>query len=143
MAVFHSAVSGNGGSYTVNDLHLYAEDGTYTFTITVTDKGGSTTITTGSTTVADAALTTNSFMPPVATEGAFFSGTILNFSDADPSATASDYTALVTLGDGNTLTLTSTASSNGQIVAHGDGTFDVNLAYSYAEELSGKTSAWS
>jgi probable HAF family extracellular repeat protein len=87
--------------------------------------------------VADAALTTNSFTPPVATEGAAFSGTVLNFSDADPNATAADYTAVVTPGDGNTVTLTRAASANGQIAAHGDGTFDVNLSYTYAEEVSG------
>jgi hypothetical protein len=64
---------------------------------------------------------------------------IFHFSDADPAGTASDYQAVVTLGDGNSVTLTSTASSNGQIVAHTGGGFDVQLSHTYAEELSGKT----
>jgi hypothetical protein len=129
----------NGGfdvqlSYTyVEELH------NATFSVSVTDGSASTSQSTSILSVADAALTTNSFSPPVATEGASFSGTVLNFSDANANATAADYTAVVTLGDGNTVTLTSTASANGQIVAHGDGTFDVNLTYTYAEELSGQT----
>jgi hypothetical protein len=120
--------------------HTYAEEGSYTITAVATDELGYTATTSVAPfSVADAALAANLFTPPVATEGAAFNGTVLNFSDADPNATASDYTAVVTLGDGNQLTLTSTASANGQIVAHGDGTFDVNLSYTYAEPLSGQT----
>jgi hypothetical protein len=120
--------------------HVYAEEGNYTITATAKDELGNTaTSNSVSVSVADAALTTNSFKPPVATEGAQFNGTVLNFSDADPNGVASDYSALVTLGDSNTVTLTSTAGANGQIVAHGDGTFDVNLSYTYAEELTNQT----
>ena len=58
-------------------------------------------------TVGDAALTAGAFSPPVATEGAAFSNTpVFHFTDADPAGTASDYTATVVLGDGNTRTLT-------------------------------------
>jgi hypothetical protein len=45
----------------------------------------------------------------------------------------------VTLGDGNSVALTSTPSSNGQIVEEGDGTFDVQVSYTYSEELTGQT----
>jgi hypothetical protein len=120
--------------------HTYAEEGTYTITAVATDELGYTATTSvGPFNVADATLTTNSFTPPVATEGAAFSGTVFNFTDANPNATASDYTAVVTLGDGTSVTLTSTASANGQIVDHGDGTFDVNLSYTYAGALSSQT----
>jgi hypothetical protein len=126
----------NGG-FDVQLSYTYLEElNNATFSVSVTDNSASTSQSTGTFSVADAALNINSFSPPVAIEGAPFAGTVLNFSDADPNATAADYTAVVTLGDGNTVTLTSTASANGQIVAHGDGTFDVNLSYTYAEEGS-------
>ena len=44
----------------------------------------------------------------------------------------------MTLGDGNHVTLTGTPGTNGQIVANGGG-FDVQLSYTYADELSGQT----
>src|SRR4029077_10761200 len=95
-----------------------------TFSVVVTDNVSTASATTSTFSVADAALTAGAFTPPVATEGAAFTNTVVfNFSDADPAGTASDYTAVVTLGDGNSVTLTSTPSANAQIVAHGDGTF--------------------
>src|SRR5262249_30303227 len=49
--------TGNG-TFTVSGLsHVYAEEGTTGVTVTITDVGGSKTTDTGSTTVADAALT--------------------------------------------------------------------------------------
>src|SRR6202043_131992 len=88
--------------------------------------------------VADAALTAGAFTPPVATEGAAFSNTVVfHFTDADPNGTASDYVASVVTGDA---TLTSAANpSNVQIVANGGGGFDVKLSYTYAEELTNQT----
>src|SRR6202043_453186 len=87
--------------------------------------------------VADAALTAGAFTPPVATEGAAFSNTVVfHFTDADPAGTASDYVATVQTGDA---TLTSAANPlNVQIVANGGG-FDVQLSYTYLEELSNQT----
>jgi hypothetical protein len=120
--------------------HTFAEEGTYTVTVTVRDGNGDSSRASFQVAVADAALTAGALTPPVATEGQAFSNvTVFHFTDADPNGTASDYTAVVTLGDGNQVTLTSTASANGQIVAHSGGGFDVQLSYTYAEELSGKT----
>ena len=77
-------------------------------------------------------------------EGQPFSGTVFHFTDADPAATASDYTAVVALGDGNSVTLNSSgmvsgpAGAGGQIVADGTG-FDVKLSYTYGEMLTNQT----
>ena len=80
-----------------------------TFSVTVTDDNASTSASTNTFSVADAALTAGTFTPPAATVGAPFSNvTVFHFTDADPAGTASDYTAVVTLGDGSTVTLTST-----------------------------------
>jgi uncharacterized repeat protein (TIGR03803 family) len=132
----------SGDGFDVRLSYTYAEElSNQTLSAQVSDAGGATTsASTASFSVADAALTAGALTPPQATEGQSFSNvTVFHFTDADPAATVSDYTAVVTLGDGNTVTLTSSASANGQIVAHtGDG-FDVQLSYTYAEELSGKT----
>ena len=52
-----SGVTGSNGAFTVNGSHTYAEEGTYTPVVTIDDAGGSTATDTGTTTVADAALT--------------------------------------------------------------------------------------
>ena len=52
---------------------------------------------------------------------------------------------MVTLGDGNSVTLNSSgvvsgpAGAGGQIVADASGGFDVQLSYTYAEALSNQT----
>ena len=95
---------------------------------------------TASATVADAVLTAGALSPPVVTDGqAFTNQTVFHFTDADPAGTASDYTAVVALGDGSSVTLTSTPSANGQVVANIGGGFDVVLCYMYTKALSGQT----
>jgi hypothetical protein len=92
--------------------------------------------------VADDPLTAAALTPPSATEGVPFNNvTVFHFTDADPAASVSDYSAQVTLGNGNSVTLTSTPSSNGRILANASGGFDVQLSYTYAEELSNATFA--
>jgi CSLREA domain-containing protein len=136
------SVSYNGGVYTVSGAHTYAEDGNHPISITVTDNGGQTTSITGTATVADAALTAGALTPPATTEGAAFSNaTVFHFTDTDPGAAVGDYTATVSLGDGNVVTLTSTPGANGQIVANSAGGCDVQLSYAYAEELANGTFA--
>jgi probable HAF family extracellular repeat protein len=85
------------------------------------------------------ALTADALTPPVATEGAPVSNAVLfHFSDADPNATASEYVATVNTGDA---ILTSTANpSNVTIVPDTvNGGFDVQLSYTYVEELHNAT----
>ena len=47
----------NGVVWTINAAHTYVEEGTYAYTVTVTDVAGAATIVAGSATIADAALT--------------------------------------------------------------------------------------
>ncbi len=71
--------------------------------------------------------------------------TVLHFTDGNPSDTASDYSATVHLGDGNTVTLSSSGAVTGppgaglQIVNDPAGGFDVQLTYPYPEFLSNAT----
>jgi hypothetical protein len=120
-------VSGSNGSFTVTDDHTYAEKGSDTVTITVTDNitGYSSTDTTTAT-VTDA---------PLNLTGGFQLGTIqqqsstltlATFTDGNPNASLSDYTATINWGDGSG-TQTATVSDTG------NGLFTVSGSHAYAQ----------
>jgi hypothetical protein len=117
-------VTGSNGSFTVTGTHTYAEEGSYTAHVTVSDDGGNTCAANSTASVADAALSgaVQAFSP---VEGAAYSGVVAHVSDADPGGAAGDYTATITWGDGQ--------SSAGTLTASGGG-FDVSGAHTYAEE---------
>jgi hypothetical protein len=66
-----------------------------------------------------------------ATEGKSFSGTVATFTDPDANATASEYSATITWGDGST--------STGSITGSG-GSFTVTGSHKYGEEGSNAVS---
>jgi hypothetical protein len=134
-------LAGTNGTYYVLGSHTYTEEGSaIPMAVTITDAGGASATANTTATVADAALTAGALTPPAATEGiAFGPTTVFHFTDADPSGAAGDYAATVQTGD---TTLTSTANpGNVQVVANTGGGFDVQLSYTYAEELSNQTFA--
>src|SRR5205823_3480331 len=59
---------------------------------------------------------------------------LFHFTDVDPSATATNYTATIIWGDGQTSTVT--ASAGGQIVADPNGGFDVLGSHRYDTAIS-------
>lgn len=114
-----TGVVGGSGAFTVSGSHTYAEEGSYTPTVTIDDAGGSSAVVTGSVSVADAPLsasgvTINSTNP--------VNAIVANFTDADPSGTTTDYTSTINWGDGST--------STG--VVGGSGTFTVSGSHTYA-----------
>src|SRR5207302_1227446 len=113
---------------TVSGSHLYAEEGSYTIAVTVTDAGGSTVALSGNATIADAALTAGQPAVISATEGSTVSGTVGSFSDANSGATAADFTATIQWGDGS--------SSAGVVSGPTGGPFTVSGSHLYAEEGS-------
>ncbi len=92
---------GVGTQFLVHGFHTYIEQGTDTITVTITDKGSSTTSTTSSATVGDAALTVSP-APIKVTAGVAFSGQVATFTDANPAGTVSDFSASINWGDGTT-----------------------------------------
>jgi hypothetical protein len=112
--------SPDGVIYTVSTSHIYKEEGTYAYTVTVTDDGGAVTIFSGSAIVADAPLSPSATQPVVATKEAtiypvpvfsppLFSGPVASFTDANPgpptgSSTIADFTATIDWGDGTPMT---------------------------------------
>ena len=121
-------VTGSNGNFTVNGLHLYAEEGSYSPIVHINDAGGSNTTDTGTTTVADAPLT--AFGASWNTiEGTTLTATVATFTDANPNAPLSDFTATINWGDttSSTGTITETA---GVFTVTGTHTFALSGSYS-------------
>jgi hypothetical protein len=116
------------GGFGVVGSHTY-EEGTYAATVTVTDKGGSTAFTTNTFQVADAPLANvpllNALVPK---EGVPLSVPVADFTDGNPKAPASDFTATIDWGDGST--------SPGLIAADGTGGFFVSDSGTHTYESS-------
>ena len=78
--------------------------------------------------------------PPSPTEGtAISNATLFHFYDTSANANLSNYTATIAWGDGNVSTVTSTASSGGQIVADANGGYDVLGSHVYTEATSARS----
>ena len=108
----------NGVTFTINASHDYVEEGVYSYSVTVTDDGGSTTTLSGSAIIADAALTAGAQTPINTTEASIFpvpvfapplfTGPVATFTDANPlpsatppgSSSIADFTATIDWGDG-------------------------------------------
>jgi hypothetical protein len=118
------AANGHGG-FDVSSNHTYAEEGSFTITVTIQDVGGSSVTVSGTATVADALLQARA-INIAANEGANFSGKLANFFDVDPNGVIGDYSATIAWGDGTT--------SSGSISADVNGGFDVSGSHVYAEE---------
>ena len=117
----------SGGGFTVNGSHTYAEEGGYKATVTVNDTGGQSTSADASATVTDAALTAGTLSASGGTEGTGGGSAAFSFTDANPNAPASDFSATVDWGDGS--------SSTGTVSQNADGSFSVAApGHTYAEE---------
>ena len=140
-AALYGQIVADAGGFDVRGSYLYTQQlSGVTFSVQVSDNDGSSTgASQGNFSVADAPLTAGALTPPAASQFVAFSNVLLfHFTDADPNATAAEYTAVITWGDGNTSTVTSTANAYGQIVADAGG-FDVRGSYLYTQQLTGVT----
>jgi hypothetical protein len=125
--------SSSAGTYdgtNVNGTHTYAEEGSYSGTVTFNCVTGAPATDPFTATVDDASLTAaaNTF---TATATRQFSGQVAAFTDADPGATASDYAATIDWGDGTTSAGTVSVISGG---------FAVNGTHTYATSGDRSTS---
>jgi hypothetical protein len=123
-------VSGSNGSFTVTGGHTYADEGSFPISVSISDKGGSTTTATASASIGDAALTAGTPVFVTGTEGQPTSSTtvVASFTDANTSAASSDFTAIINWGDGKPATTGTVSGSNGS--------FTVTGGHTYADEGS-------
>ena len=114
-----ATLAGSAGSYSVVGYHTYAEGGSFTARVSVTDSDGASGAGTASATVAEAAVSATGASIS-ATVGSAWSGTVATFSDADTAESYSDYGAAVIWGDGTTsaATLAGSAGSYSVISYH-------------------------
>ncbi len=103
-------ITGSGGNFTVNGTHMYADEGTYSVTVTITDIDNTSNNATANSTarVGDAPLTSRcptpapppasgSTAPPISTNA--FAGVTAIFNDSSATGTPSDFTATISWGD--------------------------------------------
>ena len=113
----------------VSGSHTYADEGSHTVKTTVTDadETSNTASDSSTATVADAALTAGQASASGGTEGTGGGSASFSFTDGNPNATASDFTATVNWGDGS--------SSAGTVSKNADGSFSVSApGHTYAEQ---------
>ncbi len=105
--------------------HTYAEEGSHTISVTITDVDNTANKATATSpvVVADAALTAHG-VGFSAKKGASASHTVANFTDANPGAPTSDFTATIHWGDGKT--------SKGKVSKSGSG-FKVTGTHAYGK----------
>jgi YVTN family beta-propeller protein len=88
-----------GGPFTVSGTHMYAEQGTYSVTVTITDvdnrKNNATVISTAR--VSDAKLSSTCATTPVSTQT--YTGPTAMFTDQSSTGTLSDFSATIFWGD--------------------------------------------
>jgi hypothetical protein len=124
-----SSGSPSGIIWSVAASHTYPEEGTYAYSVTVTDDGGATTTFIGSAIIADAALTPAATQPSISTTEAalfpvpvfappLFTGPVASFTDANPASTVADFRAKIDWGDGTPLTAGTVSQPGGAGTAY-------------------------
>jgi hypothetical protein len=120
-------ISASEGGFDVIGTHAYAQVGGYAISVTIKDIGGSTAAAGSTATVSDAMLTANA-VPISGVEGTPFSGVVATFTDANPFGQLSEYSAVITWGDGST--------NVGVITDGGEGVYNVSGSHNYIEKGS-------
>src|SRR5205823_4733911 len=102
----------DAGKFVVSGKHAYEEEGSYTITVTIKDKGGASAKVTLDADIEDGQIKIPPFtFKPV--ENRLYTGPVATFSDDDPNGQPDDYLPLIDWGDG--------VQSAGRVVFAGSG----------------------
>jgi hypothetical protein len=130
------------GQYTVSGSTTYTTPGLDRITVTITDKGGQSTVVQSAANVSAASLSAGA-LNLTATEGIPFSGVVGSFTDANSSDTINDYTATIDWGNGRVTAGTPTANPQGGYSVTASNTYMEPGTYNYQlrilNRLGGRT----
>jgi hypothetical protein len=118
-------IIGSSGSFTVTGQHTYADEGSFTTTVMVTETGpgGATGSGSGTATVTESDVLSGTPVTVSAQAATSFTGIVATFTDAYTGNAPSDFAATIDWGDGTTSAGT---------VTGGGGTFNVSGTHTYA-----------
>ncbi len=119
------AIVGSSGSFTVFGTHTYADEGSFSYTVTVTEinPAGNTAASTATATVSEADVLSGTPVPISAAAVVPFAGTVATFTDTNGANVPGDFTATINWGD---------ASTSAGVVTGGSGSFSVSGTHTYA-----------
>jgi hypothetical protein len=133
-------VSLGGGKFAVLSSHTYAEEGTYTVAVRVSDVAGASVSGSLGLAVADAPLTSLALKNPNARAGQDTGTyTVATFHDRNVFAPATDFTAVVQWGDGTSTTVTSSGVASlggGNFALLSDHVYNVSGTYTISLTVS-------
>src|SRR4029077_11900194 len=115
--------------FSVSGSHAYAEEGSFTVTVAVSDAGGASATANSSAGVTDAAIALTGAAGFREHHRTNFTATVATLTDADPGGIATDYTVQISRGDGTTAAGTAVAGAGGGFTIsgshnyHNNGTF--------------------
>ena len=112
------------GGFDVTGTHTYAAVGTFNVNVSIRDTTTEVSTTAASTVVVAATGISPNGRTIAATSGVEFAGVVADFSTADTTAVARNFTATIDWGDGTT--------SAGTVATTGNGTYAVNGSHTYA-----------
>ena len=125
---------GAGTAFVINGTHTYKDQGSYKITVLIKDVGGSQVTTTSTATIGDPPLTSPTAIAQTYVEGKASGPIVLaTFIDADPNATAHDWNAVITWGDGSPNTIATVVLAGGD-PATGGNIFQVIASHTYPDE---------
>jgi adhesin/invasin len=138
-------VTGSNGTFTLSGTHAYADEGSFQLSTTITRAADDSTITLGGTvTATEADILTAQPTTISANANQGFLSEVATFTDADPSALASDFTATINWGDGTT-TVGTVTGGNGIFTVVGAHTFaavgQIPVAVTLADKAPGTATA--
>lgn len=131
-------IAGGSGSFTLSGQHTYADEGSFTLSVTVSENAPGTATSTSSATATVAEADALSGTPVIfnSVAGTPFTGVVANFSNTNTTNAASDFTATIDWGDGTAVATGTVTGSGGAFQVSGTHTYAAPGTFSVAVTLS-------